>query len=221
MQKLVHGVHHFQNTAFSSHRELFERLSRGQNPETMFITCSDSRINPNLLTSTGPGDLFILRNAGNLIPPEGSGWGSELATIEYAVAALGVHDIIVCGHTDCGAINALLDPQAVKALPAMDHWLQHASDTRHIVLQNYPELTGQAQQHIAVQENVLVQLDHLRTHPAVAARLEDGTLHLHGWVYHLGSGEVFAYDIAQDEFLPITSKPVLAAGPPPQATRPI
>jgi carbonic anhydrase len=221
VQKLVHGVHHFQNTAFSSHRELFERLSRGQNPETMFITCSDSRINPNLLTSTGPGDLFILRNAGNLIPPEGSGWGSELATIEYAVAALGVHDIIVCGHTDCGAINALLEPDSVQALPAMGHWLQHASDTRHIVLQNYPELTGQAQQHIAVQENVLVQLDHLRTHPAVAARLEDGTLHLHGWVYHLGTGKVFAYDIAEDEFLPITSKPFLAAGPPQQAARPI
>lgn len=221
MQKLVHGVHHFQNTAFSSHRELFERLSRGQNPETMFITCSDSRINPNLLTSTGPGDLFILRNAGNLIPPEGSGWGSELATIEYAVAALGVKDIIVCGHTDCGAIKALLEPDAVQALPAMGHWLQHASDTRHIVQQNYPELTGQAQHHIAVQENVLVQLDHLRTHPAVAARLEDGTLHLHGWVYHLGTGKVFAYDIAEDEFLPITSKPVLAAGLPQQAARPI
>lgn len=221
MQKLVHGVHHFQNTAFSSHRELFERLSRGQNPETMFITCSDSRINPNLLTSTGPGDLFILRNAGNLIPPEGSGWGSELATIEYAVAALGVHDIIVCGHTDCGAIKALLDPQALQALPAMDHWLQHASDTRHIVLQNYPELTDQAQHHIAVQENVLVQLDHLRTHPAVAERLADGTLHLHGWVYHLGTGKVFAYDIAEDEFLPIASKPVTPDGPPQQATRPI
>lgn len=221
MQKLVHGVHHFQNTAFSSHRELFERLSRGQNPETMFITCSDSRINPNLLTSTGPGDLFILRNAGNLIPPEGSGWGSELATIEYAVAALGVKDIIVCGHTDCGAIKALLDPPALQALPAMDHWLQHASDTRHIVLQNYPELTGQAQQHIAVQENVLVQLDHLRTHPAVAERLADGTLHLHGWVYHLSTGEVFAYDIAEDEFLPIASKPVTPDGPPQQATRPI
>ena len=104
MQKLLEGLHHFQQNIFSSQRELFERLAKGQSPETLFITCSDSRINPNLLTQTQPGELFILRNAGNIIPPYGAANGGEGATIEYAVAVLGVKDIIVCGHAHCGAM---------------------------------------------------------------------------------------------------------------------
>ena len=110
MQKLIHGLHHFQTALFGSQRELFERLAEGQSPEVLFITCSDSRINPNLLTQTEPGELFILRNAGNIVPPYGAVQGGEAATIEFAVAGLGVKDIIVCGHSHCGAMKGLLEP---------------------------------------------------------------------------------------------------------------
>src|ERR1044072_4276277 len=110
MQKLVRGVHRFQSEVFQQERDLFDRLSRGQKPDTLFITCSDSRINPNLITQTAPGELFIIRNAGNIIPPYGIDHGGETATVEYAVCALGVKDIIICGHTLCGAMTALLEP---------------------------------------------------------------------------------------------------------------
>ena len=117
MQKLVNGVHHFQQNIFSSQRELFERLANGQNPETLFITCSDSRIDPNLLTQTDPGELFILRNAGNIVPAYGAANGGEAATIEYAVAVLGVKDIIICGHSQCGAMKGLLQPGRFEGHP--------------------------------------------------------------------------------------------------------
>src|SRR5688500_10819560 len=167
MQKLIEGFHHFQASIFSSQRELFERLARGQTPEALFITCSDSRINPNLITQTGPGDLFILRNAGNIIPPYGAANGGEGATIEYAVGALGVKDIIVCGHSHCGARAGLLHPESLTELPLVRHWLTHAEATRRIVKENYGHLSGPALLTATVEENVLVQLENLRTQPAV------------------------------------------------------
>lgn len=205
MQKLVDGIHHFQSNTFTSERELFERLAQGQSPETLFITCSDSRINPNLLTNTRPGELFILRNAGNIVPPYGAANGGEGATIEYAVAALGVKDIILCGHSHCGAMMGLLNPDALGDLPTVRTWLGHAETTRRIMRENYGHLEGQPLVTATVQENVLSQLENLRTHPAVAARLARGTLHLHGWVYKIETGEVFSYDAATNQFAPITS----------------
>src|SRR6478736_4743690 len=131
MRKIIEGVREFQATVFREQRELFEALSRKpQNPLAMFITCSDSRINPNLITQTEPGDLFLLRNAGNIIPPSGAGNGGEGATIEYAVGVLGVQHIIVCGHSQCGAMQALLRPNAVDDLPAVAEWFRHAEATR-------------------------------------------------------------------------------------------
>ena len=204
MQKLVRGIHKFQSNVFSSQRDLFERLARGQSPETLFITCSDSRISPSLLTQTQPGDLFIARNAGNIVPPHGAGPASgEGATIEYAVAALGVRDLIVCGHTGCGAMAALLDRSKVADLPAVDSWLAHAEATRRIVGENYGHLEGEALQTACAEENVLVQLENLRTHPAVAARLAAGKVKLHGWMYKIVTGEVFAYDNERAEFAPL------------------
>src|ERR1044071_9547851 len=126
MQKLVHGIHRFQEGVFRSQKELFEQLSSGQKPAALFITCSDSRIDPNLLTQTEPGDLFILRNASNIVPPYGPYGGGEAATIEYAVSVLGVQDIIVCGHSHCGAMSGLLNPDQVRELPAVRNWLAHA-----------------------------------------------------------------------------------------------
>lgn len=203
MQKLIQGIHLFHQENFRPLQGLFESLSKGQNPETLFITCSDSRIDPNLLTRSSPGELFILRNAGNLVPPFGAVRGGEAATIEFAVAGLGVKDIIICGHSHCGAMKGLIDPESLASLPAMADWLQHAESTRRIVDENYEGLHGDQRLTAAIEENVLVQLENLRTLPAVASRLVRGDLHLHGWVYKIETGEVFAFDPACGQFVPI------------------
>src|SRR4051812_26269786 len=180
MQKLIQGIHQFREEDFRPLQGLFEQLARGQHPDTLFITCSDSRIDPNLLTRSKPGDLFILRNAGNIVPPHGAANGGEAATIEFAVAALGVKDVIICGHSHCGAMRGLLEPDSVASLPAVATWLSHAETTRRIVRENYRHLDGDRLVTATVEENVLVQLEHLRTLPCVASRLVRGDLHLHG-----------------------------------------
>ncbi len=202
MQKLVQGIHNFASV-FRSQRELFERLADGQQPEALFITCSDSRINPNLITQTDPGDIFILRNAGNIVPPHGAPNSGEEATIEFAVVGLGVKDIIVCGHSLCGAVKGLLEPEGLRDMPAVTAWLTHAEATRRIVREKYRHLADDALQTAAAQENVLVQLENLRTHPAVAVGLARGDLKLHGWMYKIQTGEVFTYDSEQGQFVPI------------------
>ena len=204
MQKLIAGIHQFQKDAFRSRRELFERLAEGQSPDTLLITCSDSRISPSLITQTDPGELFILRNAGNIVPPYGASSDGAASTIEYAVAALGVKDIIVCGHTHCGAMKALLQPESLAELPATKQWLSHAEITRRIVSENYKHLEGPARVTATVQENVLGQLENLRTHPTVAAAIARGKLRLHGWVYKIETGQVFAYDPEGAQFETIT-----------------
>jgi carbonic anhydrase len=205
MEKLVHGIHKFQSDIFRSRHELFERLTGGQNPQALFITCSDSRVTPDLITQAEPGDLFVLRNAGNLIPPHGAAPDSgEAATVEYAIKSLKIRDLIICGHTLCGAMQALLHPESLGDMPRMRQWLGHAEATREIIASRYALSSAAAQWKATVEENVLVQLENLRTHPAVAAALARGELKLHGWVYKLESGEVFAYDPVAEEFLPLT-----------------
>ena len=204
MQKLIRGLHRFQAEDFRSRQNLFEQLAKGQSPETLFITCSDSRIDPNLLTRSQPGELFILRNAGNIVPPHGAANGGEAATIEFAVAALGVKDIILCGHSHCGAMQGLMQPEQVASLPAVASWLAHAETTRRIVTENYNDLSEEALLTATVEENVLVQLEHLRTLPSVASRLVRANLHLHGWVYKIETGDVFAFDPESGQFLPIS-----------------
>lgn len=223
MHRLIAGIHEFQKNVFRSEREMFERLAKGQNPETLFITCSDSRVNPNLLTGTKPGELFILRNAGNIIPAFGALSGGEAATLEYAVTVLGVEDIIVCGHSSCGAVSALLDESSVEALPAVKDWLLHAEATRQIVRANYADLTPEEQTNVAIQENVLVQVEHLRTHPAVAVRLARGDLGLHAWVYKIATGDVFAYESSLGQFAPLVDvmQPVARASASPGRIRAI
>ncbi len=195
MEKLVEGFKKFQSDVFNAKRELFAKLSEGQAPRALFITCSDSRVDPTLLTQAEPGELFILRNAGNVVPSYGGGViGGNTATIEYAVAVLGVKHVIVCGHTDCGVIKALLHPESVKDLPAVRSWMEQAETTRRIVEENYADRTGDVLLIKAIQENVRVQLDHLKTHPTVAVRLRRGGLTLHGWVYSISTGDIWAYD---------------------------
>jgi carbonic anhydrase len=203
VQQLVAGVHRFKQGVFREQRELFERLSQGQEPQTLFITCSDSRIDPNLITHTVPGDLFVLRNAGNLIPAYGATSGGEVATIEFAVAGLKVRDIVVCGHSHCGAMKGLLHPEYLAELPAVAEWLKHAEATRRIIRSKYSHLIGEDLLDAAIEESVLMQLENLQTHPAVAVALAQDELKLHAWVYDIASGEVFAYDDAAQQYLPL------------------
>jgi carbonic anhydrase len=211
MQKLIEGLHQFQESIFAPRREFFERLVHGQRPEALFITCSDSRVNPNLITQTEPGELFILRNAGNIIPPYGAANGGEGATIEYAVSALEVQDIIVCGHSGCGAMGGLLKPESLESMPLVSAWLSHAESTRRIIKENYDHLAGDALLTATVEENVLVQIENLRTYPAIAARLGRGKLRLHAWVYKMETGTVFAYDPAQGQYVSLLDTMSLTA----------
>lgn len=204
MQNLVKGVHHFQNQLFAAHRELFEQLWEGQAPSTLFITCSDSRIVPNLFTQTGPGELFTLRNAGNIVPPYGASNGGESPTIEYAVSVLGVQHVIVCGHTGCGAMKALMKPESVSHMPAIANWLNQAEATRRILLENYPDATGTDQIELAIKENVLVQIENLETHPCIRAGLGRGKIKLHGWVYNIENGQVMVYSEETESFRPLS-----------------
>ena len=204
MQKLVQGIHNFKRNSFSKDQKLFETLVGGQNPLALFITCSDSRIVPNRLTQTEPGELFIQRTAGNIVPPYGAVLGGEAATIEYAVSALKVKDVIICGHSHCGAMAGLLNLDSLKTMPSVRAYLEHAEATRRIVEENYQHLTEPDKRlTLTVEENVLVQLENLRTHPSVAAALGRDELKLHGWVYKFESGDVFAFDPDKCAFLPI------------------
>lgn len=203
MEKIIRGIRQFQSHIFGSQRELFEQLAQGQSPEALFITCSDSRIVPNLITQTQPGELFILRNAGNIVPPYGAANGGEGATIEYAITALGVRNVIVCGHSHCGAMQGILHPEQVSEMPAVSAWLQHAEATRQIIQEKYQDESGEDLLLDTVKENVLVQLDNLRTHPAVAVGLALNRIKLYGWVYQIETGKVFAYDPDQQKFCPV------------------
>jgi carbonic anhydrase len=203
MQRLVEGVHYFQNVGFAQQRELFERLAAGQNPEACFVTCSDSRIDPNLITNAHPGQLFIIRNAGNIVPCFGTVNNGELAAIEFAVLALGVKDIIICGHSDCGAMKGVLKPESLDGMASVKDWLRHAGATAEIIKDHYGHLSGEDLVTATAEENVLVQMEHIRTLPCVASRLSRGGLNLHGWMYKFETGEVFAYDGKKGQFAKI------------------
>ena len=206
MKKILDGLIKFQKEVFQKKKDLFHKLSKFQHPEILFITCSDSRIDPSLLLQTDPGELFIHRNAGNFVPTYGSAMGGSTATIEYGVSVLQVKDIIVCGHTDCGAMKALLSSEKLEHLPAVKTWLREAETTKRIALDHYSHLTGDELFVATIKENVLVQLDHLRTHPSVATRLRKGDIRLHGWVYSIATGEVWIYHPEKKGFV----KPNLA-----------
>lgn len=195
MQRIVDGVHRFQREDMPRHREYFARAAaRKQRPHALFITCSDSRVIPHRITSSEPGDLFLVRNAGNIIPPFGATWGGEGATIEYAVTVLGIRHIVVCGHSQCGAVSAMLNPPDLADRPGLEAWLRHAEATRQIVRARYPHLRGEELAVAAAEENVLVQVNNLSTHPHVAALLGTGELNVYGWYYDIATGRVLQYD---------------------------
>jgi len=203
MLQLLPGIHKFKTEVHESNEEFFQHLAKGQNPETMFITCSDSRVVPNLITQTDPGELFVLRNAGNIVPAHAAVIGGEEASIEYAVMALGIKNIVVCGHSQCGAVKGILNPQTVEQMPGVAKWLEHSAKTREIIKANYSNLDEDCQYNIAIQENVLVQMENIKTHPVISRLLWKREVHVFGWVYEMESGEVFIYDPVDETFQPI------------------
>jgi carbonic anhydrase len=204
MKNLIEGIRRFRTRVFPERRDLFATLARGQNASAMMICCADSRVDMQLVTQCEPGQLFFCRNAGNLVPPHGSA-GATAATIEYAMEALQIANIIVCGHSDCGAMRAVLDPVKVAQMPTVASWLRFADTPRKIVAR---ELRTSPHEQLTrlIELNVLTQLEHLKTHPSVAARLAAGSVRLHGWVYDIEQGSVCGYDHAAKAFHPLVER---------------
>lgn len=206
MPRFAAGVVKFQNEVFPQKKELFEKLALGQSPEALFITCSDSRIETAMITQTEPGELFICRNAGNIVPPHTNHTGGMTASIEFAVAALKVPHIVICGHTECGAMKGAMNMDDLNSLPHVKEWLSYTRAAVDIVRLTGEHLSEQEKMNLLLEQNVKLQLQHLRTHPSVAARLAMGDLTLHGWVYDIKSGAVNAYDDATDQFVPVNER---------------
>jgi carbonic anhydrase len=200
MDDIIAGVRTFQRDVFPQYRELFERLAAGQSPEALVITCSDSRVDPFLFTHAQPGQLFVLRNAGNPVPKYDGVVGGVTATIEFAVVGLRVPNIIVCGHSGCGAIHGLLHPDELRDMPHVAEWLQNHAEPVREILARSGRLGGPDEMQQAVDANVLVQLENLRAHPCVADALSAGRIKLHGWVYDIVSGSIRAYDDQWQQF---------------------
>jgi carbonic anhydrase len=208
MTRIIKGVFDFQERVFGSKRTLFHRLGAGQRPLALFIACSDSRVNPNMLTQTEPGELFVLRSAGNLVPPHGAPPSGEAATIEYAVHHLHVRDVILCGHSKCGAMQGLLAPQAVADMPAVAEWLKVGMPAVDRAKARLPGAAGPELLRGVIEQNVLLQIEHLQTFPAIQEAAAASRLRLHAWVYEFENGSVTAYDPRSDQFVPLSESPL-------------
>ena len=201
MQQLVKGVREFLTNIHPKKEGLFRKLGNGQSPHTMMVTCSDSRIDPALITQTEPGELFVIRNAGNMIPPWKASSGGEGASVEFGVNALKVRNIIVCGHACCGAMAALAKGADLSQLPATAAWLQYAEATRQRHAGREKEGRGGVDGF--VEENVLVQVQNLKTHPAVSTALKEGRLLISGWVYDFRDGDIRIYSLSRENFISV------------------
>ena len=216
MNELIGRVFGFEKTIFPSHSDLFARLTTdGQSPKALMISCADSRVVPEQLLQAAPGDLFVCRNAGNIVPPFAQKNGGVSSTVEYAVAALGVRDIIVCGHSDCGAMKAVAHPEALKGMPNVAAWLNHSDAAAKVVEDCYHDLEPRERVRAISLENVVAQIAHLRTHPSVAAGLARGEIALHGWFVDIHAGQILGLDgvtgrfrpLREDEPLPVAVAP--------------
>jgi len=206
LEQLKAGVRQFRSDVFPEREQMYARAaSETQRPHTLFITCADSRVDPNELLQAGTGEVFVLRNIGNMVPAYGEMLGGNSAVIEFAVSALKVQHIVICGHSDCGAMKALLSPDSVKSMPTVTSWLTNAhtalavAETLHTKTEWRRELLP-----VLTEQNVLLQLQHLKTHPSVAAAMAAGELTVSGWVYDIGKGQVYIAEDGQKAFTPIT-----------------
>ncbi|WP_163782156.1 carbonic anhydrase [Myxococcus vastator] len=208
MRKLIRGLLDFQLNARSKHREKFELLAQGQTPDCLFIACADSRVVPNLLVSTDPGDLFVIRNVGNMVPPSDSkgqstGDQSEAAALEFSLRNLPVEDIVVCGHSSCGAMKAVLAGGVGPENPNLSGWLEHGKAALQRMAANPKLGEGRSDYDRLSQNNVLLQMEHISSYPWVKARLDAGTLRLHGWWFDIGTAQVHAWRPALGRFVPM------------------
>lgn len=202
MNELIGRVFHFEKSIFPEHGELFGKLATdGQSPKALMVSCADSRIVPEQIMQAKPGDLFVCRNAGNIVPPYATMNGGVTSTVEYAVAALGVRDIIICGHSDCGAMKALSNPTGLETMPNVAAWLRHGAAAEHIVSSCHGELGEKERVRAITLENVITQIGHLRTHPSVAAAIARGEMTLHGWFVDIHAGQVLGLDGETGEFV--------------------
>jgi len=207
MNKIRAGLTRFQSEIYPQRRDLFHRLAREQHPRALFLTCADSRVDPSLITQTEPGELFICRNAGNIVPPHGGINEGMTASIEYALAVLEVPHVIICGHSNCGAMKGVLHPESLKTLPHVSAWLTYSQAALEVVDTISPDLDEEQRTNALIEQNVLIQIQNLRTHPQVAAKLAAKKVQLHAWVYDIETGQVVAYDEHEGRFAPLSSEP--------------
>ena len=201
MPKFAAGVLNFQSNVYPDKQSLFEKLSGGQSPEALFITCADSRIETAMITQTQPGELFVCRNAGNIVPPHTQNTDGMDASIEYAVSALKIPHIVICGHSGCGAMAGAMNPEGLDSLPHVKDWLSFSRAAVDTVKSIGADKSEAEQMDMLIEQNVLLQIQHLKTHPSVAIALAEKRTEIHGWVYNIGTGGVTAYDEAQDKFV--------------------
>lgn len=206
MKKLIRGIVEFRKNVQESYRQSFGQLAIGQSPNTLFIACSDSRVVPNTFASTNPGDLFVLRNVGNLIPPcDHNGVSTsdeaEAAAIEFSVASLQVSEIVVCGHSECGAMRALVSGRNNVQTPNLKSWLRHG-DAAIERLRAGVVLDYSLSEHNQLSQlNVLLQIEHVKSYPMVKKRIEEGSLSVHGWWFDIARADVYAYEDVFKKFV--------------------
>jgi carbonic anhydrase len=203
VKKVLEGLTLFQRIAYPRHKELFERLAKNQTPQAVFIACSDSRVVPNLLLQAEPGDLFIIRNAGNIVPPAGSSYGGTTASLEYAIVALGIRDVILCGHSNCGAMQGVLHPERLDGMPAVRQWVSYADTARRAAVESHPGADDETLLERVVDYNVIAQMRNLLTFPFVRPLVEKGELEIFAWVYDIASGRVKGLDASGRRFVPL------------------
>jgi len=203
MEKLFKGIARFRREDFESHRKLFKELGRKQQPHTLFIGCSDSRVVPELITRTRPGELFMIRNIANIVPPfrKTQDFAGTTSAIEYAVQVLNVEAIVVCGHSNCGGCAAMhQSPQELEHIPNVARWLNVSSEVKERVKKQVLEGTPEEKEWLTEQINILVQMRNLLTYPYIRKRYELGTIEILGWYYIIETGEIFNFNDSTETF---------------------
>ncbi len=200
LDRLKEGIRRFQREVYPQHSSEYQvAATTPQTPHTLIITCADSRIDVETITGSTPGEIFAARNVGNMVPPYGEMMGGVSAVIEYAIDALKVQHAVVCGHMDCGAMKALkADPSQLDSMPTVKSWLRNAAAAKSVAA----SLTGEGEMSLRTltEQNVLLQLAHLQTHPSVRGAMARGELTISGWVYDIASGDVLIHDVETQTF---------------------
>jgi carbonic anhydrase len=205
LAELKAGIRKFRTETYPKNKATYlQSVKEPQRPHALFITCADSRLDPELITQSGPGDIFVTRNIGNLVPAYGEMLGGVSAVVEYAVTGLKVQHVVICGHSDCGAMKALIRPESLTEMPAVRNWMNNAAAAMSVAksMAKKDERPSEFVRRLT-EENVLLQLQHLRTHPSVAGAMAREELTISGWVYDIGKGEVRITEDGGREFHPV------------------